>query len=172
MARQAHRSTHEGKRGTEVVGNHPAARVIASLRRSAAIVLVSFPPPAPAPPRRPYCQHPLLRSLPIPRNVFHPSIHPPSSSTIPCPLCDLLSIFLRFNARLATLPLASRSLSLSLSLSLPLFFSSFLPSFLPFFLSFFLSFFFSYLLSCFLSRTNLLLRLPIVSDSSHLPSCI
>ena len=84
MARQAHRSTHEGKRGTEVVGNHPAARVIASLRRSAAIVLVSFPPPPAAPPRRPYCQHPLLRSLPIPRNVFHPSIHPPSSSTIPC----------------------------------------------------------------------------------------
>lgn len=46
VVRQAHRSTHEGKRGTEVVGNHPAARVIASLRRSAAIVLVSFPNPS------------------------------------------------------------------------------------------------------------------------------
>lgn len=48
VARQAHRSTHEGKRGTEVVGNHPAARVIASLRRSAAIVLVSLRLPTPA----------------------------------------------------------------------------------------------------------------------------
>lgn len=41
-------STHEGKRGTEVVGNHPAARVIASLRRSAAIALVSLLSPTPA----------------------------------------------------------------------------------------------------------------------------
>lgn len=48
VARQALRSTHEGKRGTEVVGNHPAARVIASLRRSAAIVLVSLRLPTPA----------------------------------------------------------------------------------------------------------------------------
>lgn len=47
---RAHHSTREGESGTEVVGNHPAARVIASLRRSAAIVVS--------------CRYPLVVVLP------------------------------------------------------------------------------------------------------------
>lgn len=39
----ARHSTREGEPSTEVVGNHPAARVIASLRRSAAIVVSCHP---------------------------------------------------------------------------------------------------------------------------------
>lgn len=112
-----------------MVGNHPAAHVIASLRRSAAIVLVSpYSASSSSSSTSSYsccccCQHP-PRSLPIPRNVFHSSVLPGFSR----PFASPHPIFLRFNARLAassyspsfTFSVFDSSSSLFLSLSLTL----------------------------------------------------